>query len=724
MKAFGKRIIPFCLALLMIFPLMAAPFAKAAAGDLVITGYKVSKNYITKNATADITLYLKNTSVTTDQVASEKALDVSRLVDSFTGGTIHTSISSQDKQPLEFIVTLYGATYNGSGHSIKMMVGVNGGSYETVEATIVETEEYNPPKPEPEAPPVIPAPMVLISRNDLNKPIQAGEQMTVTIQFKNLGTTVMKSPVASFSPSDSLLLMGGSSSVLLKDIQPGKTESTQIKIQATDVIANASQSIGVDLKFNYSNGSSLTQGSVSDKITVPAAVKAKESIPQPIAIITRGAVAGPLKAEEEAAVTLSFQNVGKTAMLSPVVNISTSDSLLLQNDASTVVMQDIAPGSSRSITVRVKALKEINTTTQNISVEMKYGYHNGEAVVQASASERVNLATKPNEKSNQDSPIPNLIINSFTYGSEAVAAGSKFPLEFSFQNTGRISIENIVATVETGESFAIDGSTNTFHYNALKAGGTKTQKIPMMALPTAKTGAQSIDVSFKYEYVDQNKRAAGTAAVKLSVPLYQLDRFQISAPAVPESVTVGEEATLTMPYVNKSKSEISNVEAEIVGNVTTPAKTQNLGNFEAGKSGNIGFVFTPTEVGKLELVLKVSYEDANQKVKTQEFPMTLEVKEAEIPVDPGEETTPEDGGNSSRKFIWIGGGVAAAAMIVFAVLLHKKRKKKAMELSEGSWDEWDEEAKAETQAQTEESGEQNPAENQMAEKIGAEKKEQ
>ncbi len=80
--------------------------------------------------------------------------------------------------------------------------------------------------------------------------------------------------------------------------------------------------------------------------------------------------------------------------------------------------------------------------------------------------------------------------------------------------------------------------------------------------------------------------------------------------------------------MNKGKDDIANVEATVVGDsVDTPARTQYLGNITAGSSGNIGFALTPTQEGEVDLVLKISYENANQQLQTREFPLTLQVEE-------------------------------------------------------------------------------------------------
>ena len=92
-----------------------------------------------------------------------------------------------------------------------------------------------------------------------------------------------------------------------------------------------------------------------------------------------------------------------------------------------------------------------------------------------------------------DAPVPNIVVKSFTYGDgKTVAAGAKFPLSFTFENTGSLTCENIVVIVDGGESFTVDGGTNTAHYKSLGAGKEQKQELNMQALPAAKSGAQSI----------------------------------------------------------------------------------------------------------------------------------------------------------------------------------------------------------------------------------------
>lgn len=144
--------------------------------------------------------------------------------------------------------------------------------------------------------------------------------------------------------------------------------------------------------------------------------------------------------------------------------------------------------------------------------------------------------------------------------------------------------------------------------------------------------------------------------------------------------------------MNKGKEEVSNVETSIEGEVDTPSASQYLGNFDSGKSGNIGFIFTPREAGRTELTLKVSYEDANQTLRTLTFPVTLEVQEAfdaDLELDDLPDEEPQSG---FGLWFWLAGG-AAVVLIGGGVIWMRRRKNAARtELSHASdenWDDWD-----------------------------------
>ena len=197
-------------------------------------------------------------------------------------------------------------------------------------------------------------------------------------------------------------------------------------------------------------------------------------------------------------------------------------------------------------------------------------------------------------------------------------------------------------------------------------------------------------LSFKYEYVDGSKRGSGGEDIKLSMPVVQPDRFEISSPQIPESINVGEETVLTIPYVNKGKSEIANVEASVTAeNIDTPTKSQYIGNIAAGAGGNIGFVLTPEESGPIPLVLKITYEDSNEKVQEKEI--SVEIFAEELPMDPlpDGDLPPEDGEGNSFPWAPVLGGTGAAALFAGGGVIFALRGRKKKQQSAASWSGWD-----------------------------------
>lgn len=292
-------------------------------------------------------------------------------------------------------------------------------------------------------------------------------------------------------------------------------------------------------------------------------------------------------------------------------------------------------------------------------------------------------------------PVPNIIITNFAYGGDSVAAGSKFNLDFTFQNKGQVAVTNMVVTVDGAEGFAVAGGTNTFYVDALWAGYSMTQTVPMQALASAKSGAQPVTVNFRYEYVDAGARSSSQSDVKISVPISQPDRFEISDPVVPDQVIAGQENTVTMEYVNKGKGDIANVEATMEGEgFDATMKTQYVGNVASGATGTIGYAFTPHASGELKTTLKVTYEDSDGQTKTKEFPLTMSVADAPAADQPGASDSVEgrggDRGLPVPAYVAIAVGVVAViAAIVLLVRRRRKQKAKKNDIDE-DWDDWSE----------------------------------
>ena len=573
MKRITRSLLSLCLALVLCAALLPAGLT-ARADDktsYLVTGYNAGAYSIETNQTVNIAVSLSRIG------GSGTVSRVVRGVDSFRGGDAD-NISNVENGTASFI--LYNLSYSGTGNSLSFTVYYQENGVETTNQTFNLTVSECVPYTEPEkpTPTVIPEPHAVFSSDAAFGSIAAGESKVISIYIQNVGSTTMRSPMVTVTPSDGLMVTDSQSAYTLDDIRPNQSGVVMVSVKAVDKITSASQSLSAKLDFYYDSGTSTTaSGSASGSVNVPATV--------------------------------------------------------------------------------TKDTKEEETIA---------------------------------------SPTPIVILSKYNYGGSSVAAGSSTNLSFSFTNTSKkIKIENVMVTVTGGTDLMLNGSTNTFYFDSVAAGGSKTVTVPMKAAQLISASAQNVQIAVTYEYVDQNARKSGSATLSLSVPLYQPDRFELSEPKTSYTGYVGEETSLTIDYVNKGKSAISNVEATISGDIDSPTPYQRVGTIDGGKNGTIAFAVTPQLEGENQVKIVITYEDSNGNTKERVFEASVEAMAYE-PADPGMDDPgmidPEPANTFPWKYVIIGG---VAALIVLLIVLRIRKKKAKQKAEQALWDKWDEEEIAE-----------------------------
>ena len=445
-----------------------------------------------------------------------------------------------------------------------------------------------------------------------------------------------------------------------------------------------------------------------------------ETIPEPRAVFNSDGTSTSIAAGETKTITVYIQNAGTTAMRDPILTLKSSGSLLIMGSQD-YMLDDIRAGRDTAVTVTVKAPDKIESQMQTIDASLSFYYDNGTQLTGGSASGSVNvLSTVTKDTKDEEtiaSPTPIVILSKYNYGGSSVAAGSSTNLSFSFTNTSKtIKIENVMVTVTGGQDLMLNGSTNTFYFESVAASGSKTVTVPMKAAQLISASAQDVKIDVTYEYVDQNARKSGNATLSLSVPLYQPDRFEMSEPTSSYTGYVGEETSLTIDYVNKGKSAISNVDATISGDIDSPTPYQRVGTIDGGKNGTIAFAVTPQLEGENQVKIVITYEDSNGNTKERVFEATVEAMAYE-PADPGMDDPgmidPEPQSTFPWKYVIIAG---VAALIVLLIVLRIRKKKAKQKAEQALWDKWDEEEIAEEKKEAADAA----AENKETAATGAE----
>ncbi len=283
------------------------------------------------------------------------------------------------------------------------------------------------------------------------------------------------------------------------------------------------------------------------------------------------------------------------------------------------------------------------------------------------------------EQKTIDPMTPNLIVSRYSYGKE-VMAGEEFVLEMEVQNTNsKTTVENIVMSADTGDALVIADSSNTFYFEQLKPRETVKKALKLKAMPEGQTANGAVTLSFKYEYLKKEERAQGSSEVKIAVPIIHPDRFSVGEIKTEGEAWVNEEASISLPYVNKGKSTVYNMEARLETGMDSDENYKFLGNVEAGSSGTIDFFVTPREAGKQELKLIVTYEDAAGNEKTAERQVTLQAEEnvpEEVEDYYTDQVPNEEGAGGGFAMGMIQKGAAAGgAVLLLALLIFFKRRR-------------------------------------------------
>lgn len=444
-----------------------------------------------------------------------------------------------------------------------------------------------------------------------------------------------------------------------------------------------------------------------------------ETIPVPRAVFNSDGMVSAIAAGETKVITVYIQNAGTTAMRDPILTLKSSGSLLIMGSQD-YMLDDIRAGRDTAVNVTVKALDKVESQMQTIDASLSFYYDDGTQLTNGSASGSVNvLSAVSNDGQNEDiaSPTPIVILSKYNYGGSSVAAGSGTNLSFSFTNTSKkLAIENVMVTVTGGSDLMLNGSTNTFYFDSVAAGGSKSVTVPMKAAQLISASAQDVQIAVTYEYVDQNARKSGSATLSLSVPLYQPDRFELSEPKTSYTGYVGEETSLTIDYVNKGKSAISNVDATISGDIDSPTPYQRVGTIDGGKNGTIAFAVTPQLEGENQVKIVITYEDSNGNTKERVFEATVEAMAYE-PADPGMDDPGMIDPEPASTFPWKYVIIAVVAVLIVLLIVLRIRKKKAKQKAEQAlWDKWDEEELAEEKKEAADAA----AENKETAATGAE----
>lgn len=663
-----------------------------SAGSLHIEEYmlyrtgssKDSLDTLYKGRSGKLVIVMLSDTLMTEDVKADDII-VTRERDSFrTTGSPVVRLISRKGENLSFKVTFPKITYNGKDTAFGFQVKYKGIVMEpiTLYADITEANQVDSSDGKDGSEDASPQPVIKVERSGVSRSISAGESATITLRLTNMSkSSDIEDLVVNFAPGESMYLTDDTNSRFIKRLYSGKSAEVQIKLQAGTDLSGASQTIDVEMKYNYYSSNHLTSGTSAQKIIIP--VKGNSASGQPLLLIDR--VGGTtVRAGEQFQAVIHLENTSQNKDVTGLtVTVEPTEHISLMDATDTQLIGELKAGASADIGVNLKAAAEMpETASQLIGVSLKFDYDSGKGIAQGTYSSKVVILTAGGI-SKIGSPTPNIIVRSYSYG-ESVEAGQVFDLVMEVSNTSAtMPVENVLMSLDTGEGISINDSSNTIYISSMAPGAVETKTVKMQALFQSKLQSPKIGITFKYEFLDKKERKQNSTQESIAIPVYQPDRLEVKTPVFADAARENEEVVISLPYSNKGRGQVFNVEAKLEGEIDVLERELTLGNFESGKNGSIDFVATPRTQGKFEGKVIIAYEDEAMKRKEIAVPVSFDVQEAAPTEDMAmEEEMPATG---THPPLWMAafGIVVSVAGICLAVR-HRRKKHKAQSPAENT----------------------------------------
>ena len=287
---------------------------------------------------------------------------------------------------------------------------------------------------------------------------------------------------------------------------------------------------------------------------------------------------------------------------------------------------------------------------------------------------------KEPEEEDEERVTPILMVSGYSYGGDAVLAGSEFNFVVTLQNTSEEELRNVKVTVDGGKTFIPVGTSSSYYIDSIAAKNTNSHAIKLSCARDADQAPISVSVSTTYEDKKGNKLSSSDV---LSVPVVQEVRFSVDDIVDPGWLTADQNGYVQVTYYNLGRNTLSNMRISVEGDFTVDGNdSYYVGNMAPGKSDYYSINFWPNGEGLCNGKFIFSFEDAAGDKHEVEKEFTLNIQPAMVWDDPGWDEPMEPVKEGLPIWAWAAIGAGALVLAIVIIKLLKKRKAKKQEALE------------------------------------------
>lgn len=492
-------------------------------------------------------------------------------------------------------------------------------------------------------------------------------------------------------------LVGGSDTVYYKDFEGTAKIPLTYKFSTNSKTKEGSNKLTFKVTYYDIGGKQYTREFKYYIDVLKSGTTQTEETPVDIKILSLVSPSQTLQVNESGTFTIKLKNNSKAE----VKNIKVSTKIpegLVPTSANTFVIQSFKPNEEKTLSFSVAPTSSAKTQVYSVGFAVETMPKNEANATPAFLVEQYGgvKVNNPNpvdkDTENKKTSVPKIIISKYQSDPMIVEAGKPFDLAMTFKNTHpEKTIKNIKLfltmedkTDDKGNVFAPNNSSTTFYIDQILPKSEVSHVFNLFTVPTAKPRSYTINVNFEYEDEAHNEYKN---VELVGVNVKQQVKIEVGDINMPSTTNIDEPIFLNFQIFNTGKVNVSNLKVDVQGDgFDTSSATNFIGNFDVGSSEFYDSSITPIEVGKKDVTVTVSYEDAEGKKIEIPNKFTIDVQGyEENPTDqPIEDDQPPSnfGLKKIAKIIVI--LIIIIAIIIFILTRFNKRarRKKGFEFDE------------------------------------------
>lgn len=266
---------------------------------------------------------------------------------------------------------------------------------------------------------------------------------------------------------------------------------------------------------------------------------------------------------------------------------------------------------------------------------------------------------------------PRAIIEAYSISGDEIIPGQEFELTLTIRNTSQFyDIYSVVVTMKDDSEtvYPVYGTANQTYINRIYARKNTEITIPLKAADDISSSV--IPLRFNISYNDNYFIEKQDNDIELFLPVRLAGDLNIVSSTVPNSVSIGAKARISLTYENIGSESLYNVV------LTTSANGEeietNLYSIGGGDKSATEVYLDCERTGTIPFTYYFSYEDENgEKYKTNIYSDTFQVVDSNTNLEQGNVTV-VGGGVSAMTFVILAAIVIVA--IVILIVIKKKRR--------------------------------------------------